>query len=148
MSGKVVLVCGDRRWTDDVAIHAELMLLRDHGFTSVIHGAARGADRIAGQEARLLGFAVKEFPASWDVYGKAAGVFRNEEMVHCLPDLVLAFHANLKHSRGTSHMVQLARGYGIPVRVITAGNPELTLAFFAKKVSKETLYEGGAPCRY
>jgi hypothetical protein len=140
---KVVLVCGGRGWTDELSVHAELCRLRREGFTRVVHGGARGADTMAGNSARLLGFSVVEVPAQWHRYGKPAGMIRNAEMLRHEPELVVAFHANLRQSRGTGHMVRLAQGRGIPVRVITNGTPEFPTAFFAKKAGKETLQEGG-----
>jgi hypothetical protein len=138
----VVLVCGGRGWSDRWLVHEELRKLRCAGYGVVIHGAARGADRIAGEEARLLGFAVREFPARWDIYGKGAGVLRNQEMIDQGPDLVLAFHEDLRASRGTVHTLRLAREHGIPARAINRDNPGPS-AFFGKKASKETLIQGG-----
>lgn len=144
---KVVLVCGGRGWTDALAVHAELCRLAREGFTRVIHGGARGADEMAGQSAQLLGFAVTEFKAEWGKYGKAAGILRNERMLEEGPDLVVAFHENLQHSRGTGHTVRLARELGIPVRVITRSCPGLA-AFFAKKADKETLNKEVETCPF
>lgn len=144
MSRKLVLVCGSRGWQDELVVHEELRKLSLEGFGSLIHGGARGADSIADQEARLLGYAVKEFPANWELYGRSAGMLRNEQMANQGPDLVLAFWLG-PTSRGTEHMVRLARGLGIPVRVVARGKPEFTLTFFEKKVSKETLH-GGVAC--
>lgn len=74
-----VLVFGSREWTD-----AGLILKRLKVFpasTVVIHGKARGADSLAGEIARGLGFKVIEEPALWDVEGKAAGPKRNQRML-------------------------------------------------------------------
>lgn len=108
-----VLVCGARIWTDRERIHKELSALPDD--TTIIHGAARGADTIAGEEARTLGFHVIECPADWATHGRAAGPLRNAAMLLYVPSLVIAFTANIRGSKGTRDMVKRARAAGLPV---------------------------------
>lgn len=79
----------------------------------IVHGAARGVDRIAGQEAEKLGLLVEEHPADWDLYGKSAGFVRNKYMASLGADLCVAFWDGV--SRGTQHMMQMARAHDIPV---------------------------------
>ena len=74
-----VLVCGSRDWTNRARIHTELKRLP--AGTTIVHGCCRGADRIAGEVAKSLGFYVIEFPADWDLHGKAAGPIRNSQML-------------------------------------------------------------------
>lgn len=113
-----VLVCGDRNWPRYSVIRKRLEKLPED--TIIVHGCARGADRIAGAVAKELGFKVEKFPADWKHYGKAAGPIRNKKMLkEGKPDLVLAFHSNLSASRGTKHMVTIARKAGVEVEVIT-----------------------------
>jgi hypothetical protein len=60
--------------------------------------------------AKELGLEVREFPAKWGQYGRSAGPIRNREMLHSGGvDLVLAFHKDFEHSRGTRDMVEAAR---------------------------------------
>lgn len=110
-----VLVCGGREWRNRVAIRDRLSKLPPG--TVVIHGAARGVDRIAGEEAKSLGMMVHEFPAQWGKFGRAAGMIRNQRMLDEAPDLVLAFHVNLGQSRGTKDMVRRAQRRGIRVEI-------------------------------
>lgn len=119
-----ILVCGDRDWTDTETIRRELS--RFPKGTRVIHGAARGADEIAGRVATELEFEVIPFSADWPKYGSAAGPIRNQEMLESLlhqdpeePKLVLAFHRDLSKSKGTADMVKRARSAGVKVRVIS-----------------------------
>lgn len=112
-----VLVCGDRNWSDKKKIRARLSLCLVG--TTIIHGAARGADSIAGEVARELGFEVCEFPAEWERFGRAAGPIRNRQMIeegHL--DYILAFHSDLSKSKGTKNMVEQAKKVGIPVEII------------------------------
>ena len=113
-----VLVCGDRNWTDRAAIKLWLETLKAVGYTRVIEGEARGADRLAREEAEKLGLEVDPHPANWDKYHRAAGMIRNREMLDQCPDLVLAFHSDLSKSKGTKDCVQEAKKRGIKVEVI------------------------------
>lgn len=110
--GLYVLVCGSREWQDRLSIWEELA---SRNVDTVIHGAARGADTLAGDVARELGLPVQEFPADWDRFGKGAGYVRNSQMVKEQPDLVLAFG----EGKGTEHTVKLAEKAGIPVVRVT-----------------------------
>lgn len=113
-----VLVCGDRNWDDVELIYDRLEELPPRSI--VIHGAARGADILAGGVAFRLQFGVESYPADWERYGRSAGPIRNAQMLReGQPDLVIAFHADLEHSKGTKHMVGIARKAGVPVEVIT-----------------------------
>src|SRR3990167_4440494 len=110
-----ILVCGSREWTNEAMIRQALTRFSPKT-TTVIHGAARGADRIAGKVANELGFIVRAFPANWEKFGKAAGMIRNQQMLdEGKPDLVLAFHEDITNSKGTGNMVQRAREAKIPV---------------------------------
>ena len=113
-----VLITGDRDWTDIESIRAWLAKLQDWGYTTVIEGGARGADRIAESEARKMGMKVIEIPADWGRYGKGAGAIRNQEMLELKPDLVVAFHSDLERSKGTADMVRRARKEGVEVILV------------------------------
>ena len=112
-----VLFCGDRNWDNEAPIRTALLeLLPD---TIIIHGGARGADKIAGRIAKEMGFTVVEVPANWEKYGKAAGSIRNREMLSLGPELVFAFHKNINESKGTKHMLKIAKDAGIDTILIT-----------------------------
>jgi|SRR5215467_16308907 len=111
-----VLVCGDREWSHYDSIRATLEVYP--AGTVVIHGAARGADTLADQVAKELGFDVEPYPAEWDKYKKAAGPIRNSQMLtEGRPTEVHAFHNTLEHSTGTKDMVTKAQKAGLPVTV-------------------------------
>lgn len=112
----LVLVCGDRNWNNRPAIVRELEKLNPRE-DSILHGGASGADALADEVGRSLGFSVKVLYAQWHTYGRAAGPIRNQAMLDLNPSLVLAFHPNLPVSKGTGDMVRRARGKGVEVRV-------------------------------
>lgn len=110
-----VIVCGSRKWNDRDAIANRLFDLPVD--STIVHGAAAGADRIAHQEAQKLGLLVEPHPADWERHGKRAGVLRNEEMAKSGADLCIAFWDG--HSVGTADMVDRAEKHGIKVELIT-----------------------------
>jgi hypothetical protein len=59
-----LLVTGGRNFTDRDFLFATLDRLHaEHGFTLLIHGDARGADRLAGEWAKERGVEVSACPA-------------------------------------------------------------------------------------
>lgn len=119
-----ILVCGSRHYTDRSAVQEALLqywpAYDGRGFT-ILHGAARGADTLAAQEAEQIeGAVVRAFPADWEQYGRAAGPIRTQEMLGELEvqparsRLVLAFG----QGRGTDFAVAEAERRGITVRRI------------------------------
>lgn len=111
------LVTGDRDWSDVKLIVDTLEQLPPG--TIVVHGACRGADTIAGEVAKALGFVVRAYPADWDSFKFRAGPIRNQLMLdeeHREEepiDLVIAFHDDIGHSKGTKDMVKKALKAGI-----------------------------------
>lgn len=110
-----VIVTGSRGWSDRGRISDRLALLPGADDTVVVHGAARGVDRIAGQEAEKLGLRVEAHPADWIAHKKAAGFVRNEQMAVAGADLCLAFWDS--KSTGTQDMIQRALRHDIPVEI-------------------------------
>ncbi len=115
-----VIVTGAMQWADVEAVRRELAKLPPG--STVVHGDADGADALAGQVARELGFAVEPFAKEeqdYRRYGKAAWKGLNERMLESGADLVLAFHPELGvpgKARGSGHLAELARGRGLEVR--------------------------------
>jgi hypothetical protein len=112
-----VLICGDRNWNNFEVVEKFILSLSKD--TVIIEGDCRGADKIAGYIGRKHGYDVIPFPAKWKEYGNRAGPIRNQQMLdEGKPDLVVAFHNDLEHSRGTKDMVNRAKASGFPVKII------------------------------
>lgn len=114
-----VLVCGGRDFVDASRVVAVLGYYRSEagGFEVLIHGAARGADSLAGEWAKMVGVEVLAFPANWNTFGKAAGSIRNGYMLReGKPTLVIAFPGGA----GTRDMIGKAKRAGVPVLKIPA----------------------------
>lgn len=111
-----IIFCGGRDFSDELLVYATLADF-DPDDIVVVHGAARGADRITGRLARKMGFRVEEYPAEWDRFGKRAGYLRNLQMAS-LPGVahVIAFPGGV----GTKMMTEIAEQRGIAVTEVTA----------------------------
>lgn len=125
-----VLVTGSRDLESaDVMWHYLGLTLNKHPLLTIVHGAARGADRYAhmwcdlSQDLRdpdkMVIEACREpgtpgYPANWGD-GKFAGNARNQEMVNLepRPDVVYAFP--MPQSRGTYDCMARAWVKGIPI---------------------------------
>lgn len=106
----VALFCGSRDWSDRDSIRRDLSSLPPGSI--VIEGGARGADRIAREEAQALGIHVATVGALWHSFGRAAGPRRNEAMLRLAPDVV---HAYPLGGPGTAHMLRAAEHAEIEV---------------------------------
>lgn len=110
-------MCGDRNWTDAVLVK---QIILQYNPTLIIEGEARGLDRIAAQIAIDLDIPVMRFPAQWSFYGKGAGIKRNYQMLQeGDPDLVIGFHDYYEQSKGTKHMITIAKERNIPTILIS-----------------------------
>jgi len=126
-----VLVCGDRNYVDKKYLTKMLNhfddLFYEHSlyeWTGIIEGGARGADTLAGEWATSAGIPLEVFPANWEAHGKAAGPIRNQQMLdEGGPGLVIAFHTNIRESKGTLDMITRANKAKIPV-IICADTPK------------------------
>lgn len=113
-----VLICGGRDYSDYSALCAALdaLLVNKLPDVVIIHGAAPGADSLAGQYAADRGLACEAFPADWQTHGRAAGPIRNARMLaEGKPDAVVAFPGG----RGTANMIAQAEAAGVPVRRVS-----------------------------
>ena len=112
----VVLICGSRDYPDREFIRMCIAQGMHHGGI-VIHGGCRGADQIAGQEARRLGIQTAVCEAFWE-QGRHAGARRNAAMLLLNPQQVWCFTDSLETSKGTKNMYNKAKRAGIPVEVL------------------------------
>ena len=116
----IIVVTGDRHWTNAARIREVLSALKaELGEFLLIEGGARGADTICWNECSGLRIKTETVWPDWRTHGQKAGPIRNRLMLDRSPALVVAFHNDLAHSRGTKDCVTEAKRRGIPVRVFT-----------------------------
>jgi hypothetical protein len=80
----------------------------------IISGTARGADQLGEKYAREHGFEIERHPADWDKHGKSAGYRRNRKMADRANAVVVFWNGG---SRGTGHMIDIAKELGLPIHV-------------------------------
>lgn len=129
-----ILVTGSRRVpeTAESTLLAETVLLQCLGLLGagvvsesvLVHGGARGADRVMEWAALWLGMKTEEHPARWTELGRAAGPVRNREMVYSGVSLCIAVPTTPKGRgvSGTWGCVEEADRASLPVLVAWRGS--------------------------
>ena len=118
-----VVIAGSRLFNNqdlfDNSLH-DILLKYDTEELEIISGGCTGADNLAEEYAESWGIKFREFPAYWNVYGKAAGPMRNEEMAKYASQsekgILIAFP--IGESKGTRNMIRAAKRYGLEIHVI------------------------------
>jgi len=116
-----ILVSGKRDFTDYDKFYRFLDdSIRDiQDDIEIVEGGAKGTDALAKRYAAEHGLGCREFPAQWNVHGRAAGPIRNSEMIEYLngKNCKAVFVWDGK-SRGTGDCLRKARKAGIPSKVL------------------------------
>lgn len=86
---------------------------------------ANGADTLGETYAKNNCFQIRYFPADWDKFGKSAGYIRNKQMAEYASyrkgyGALIAFWDG--KSKGTMHMINLAKEYCLKVFVYNYEN--------------------------
>lgn len=119
-----VVFTGDRNWQDVDAVRS---IFEQFYITTIIEGEARGLDTIVRNIGIQLNINVIKFPADWIKYKKAAGPIRNRDMLAQKPDAVIAFHDDIKNSKGTKDCVSAALKLKYKVYLVRHINSKLEI---------------------
>jgi hypothetical protein len=84
--------------------------------TVILSGRANGVDMAGERWAFERKLPVEHYPADWDNLGKRAGYVRNNIMAENADALVAVWDG---YSKGTEHMIRLAKNKGLVVYVHT-----------------------------
>ncbi len=115
-----IIIAGSRQFNDYEKMLKTLDELGVHLINlvdpiEIISGHAPGADALGEKFAKAYGYPLKIFPAKWDIYGRAAGPIRNEQMAKYASEadrgILIAFP--IGESKGTRNMIKLAKQYGL-----------------------------------
>ena len=121
-----VIIAGSRDFNDykllkksAIEIITKKTMLPD--LTRIISGGARGADTLGERFANEMGLEISRFIPDWDGLGKRAGYVRNAEMAKFAVEddndgMLIAFWDG--QSKGTKHMIDLGKRYGLEVHVV------------------------------
>lgn len=111
-----VIVAGSRDFYNyDLVCEKLDYLLRNKDDVCIICGMAQGADSLGQEYAINHRTYIKYYPADWNKHGKKAGILRNIEMAENADALVAFWDGE---SRGTKHMIEIAKEKGLEVRVV------------------------------
>lgn len=111
--GYKLIVAGGREFNDYNKLREDIESLNISDL-EIVCGKARGADSLGERYARENNLVLHEFPAKWDSLGKRAGFVRNSEMADFADGCICFWDAK---SRGTKHMIDLARKKGIDITI-------------------------------
>jgi hypothetical protein len=114
------IINGSRAFAYDrnkmLAVLDRIFSKTDFSDLTIVSGTCKGPDRWGEEWARCRGVRIEQYPAQWNTYGRRAGFVRNREMVYVATHVVSFWDG---HSRGTKHVIDLARENGLPVRIVT-----------------------------
>jgi hypothetical protein len=111
-----VIVAGSRDFNNYEFLKTTLdNLLINYNDAIIVCGMARGADALGDKYAQEKGYKVAYYPADWDLYDKKAGYIRNEIMAKNADACVVFWDGK---SKGSKHMIDLAKKYNLKLRVI------------------------------
>jgi hypothetical protein len=118
-----LLVCGSMLWADYDKVEEVLdRVTAGADKVVLVHGAARGADRMAADVARKRGWVIESHRAEWKRAGRGAGMVRNRRMLLTgRPDCVVAFiDERSRPSKRTRDMIRRSKDAGIRGLIIRA----------------------------
>ena len=121
-----IIIAGSRNFNDYELLKREVLNIvkydnRPKEYVKIISGCARGADTLGERFANEMGLEISRFIPDWDGLGKRAGYVRNAEMAKVAVEddndgMLIAFWDG--KSRGTKHMIDLAKRYGLEVHIV------------------------------
>lgn len=114
-----LIIAGSRSFNDynnmEKVVNNLISNIKDTKDIIIISGTAGGADKLGEKYAVRNGYNLMLMPADWDLHKKRAGYIRNCEMAKIADACVVFIVGN---SPGSTHMINIAKEKGIPLRVI------------------------------
>lgn len=112
---KKVIIAGGRDYNDYHKISDTCDKILTYDQIQIVSGKCSGVDYLGEKYAIENGYSIKEFPANWNKYKKAAGPIRNKEMAE-YADILIAFYNG--KSKGTKNMITLAKKNNLEIYII------------------------------
>ena len=112
------IIAGSRTFNDYALLKkilAGFFSTMDPKDVEIVSGTARGADQLGERYAKEHSLTVQRFHAEWNRYGRSAGYRRNEVMAQYATHLIAFWDGE---SRGTKHMIDLAKKANLSVYVV------------------------------
>lgn len=112
---KKVIIAGTRTF-DNYKLLDEILSKFYKEPVEIVCGGAHGVDNMGRLWAIKHEYPYKMFIPKWQEEGKIAGFNRNVEMADYADEAICIWNGI---SKGTEHMINIMKGIGKPVRVIT-----------------------------
>jgi len=134
------IVTGSKNFSDykflediiDEVLFEIYVFSKGFNYVEIVSGtSSKGVDSLSVQYAKSRNYQIKQFPVQWDLYGRRAGILRNNEMAKYLYRNIYE-HKGLgicicfwdEKSKGTANMIDTAKQYNIPTYVINYNSLE------------------------
>lgn len=108
-----IIIAGSRGITS-LSVLKDAIFSSDFYIVEVVSGGAPGVDLLGEFWAAKAGVPVRRFPANWERFGRAAGMYRNAEMADYADGAIILWDGE---SRGTLDMIDRMRRLGKPREV-------------------------------
>lgn len=110
-----LIIAGSRNLQVGVIYLAKILIkhrinLRD--IKEIISGGATGIDNCGEEFSEWMGIELKVFHAKWNIYGKAAGPIRNNEMAKYADALLIVWNGT---SEGSANMKKIMKKLKKPI---------------------------------
>lgn len=110
-----VIIAGSREFDDyNTLCKVCDYMLQNQTEIEIVSGTAYGADKLGEKYARERGYALKQFPADWERFGKAGGYVRNVDMAEYADAAIIFWNGR---SKGTGHMIDIAKNRGLKLKI-------------------------------
>lgn len=110
-----VIIAGCREISDYDAVASAIESCNIE-IDTVLSGGCRGVDLCGEQWAADHQILIEKYPAEWHLFGRAAGIIRNQKMVDSA-DALIAIISTKYQGRGTASIIKMANKKGLPVYV-------------------------------
>jgi len=112
-----VIIAGGRDFNNyDLLCRKADKILSRQTEIEIVSGTAKGADKLGELYAKERGYKIIHYIPDWNFFGKSAGYIRNEEMGRYADGLIAFWN---EKSKGTKHMIDIAKKEDLLIRVIT-----------------------------
>lgn len=105
---------------DDYSLVVKAVERSGFAITEVVSGCAIGADRLGEQWARANNVPIKEMPADWNCYNRAAGPIRNSDMAEYADAAIVVWDGMSPGSRNmVENMIRRKKPYYVALTTRT-----------------------------
>lgn len=113
-----IIIAGSRVFDDYLKLKREVdefICQNPEADVEIVSGNARGADMLGERYAAEKGYKLKLFKANWKMFGKSAGIIRNEQMADYADTCIVFWDGQ---SSGTRNMIELSKKKKLNLKIV------------------------------